>query len=82
MINKRILVAGASGLAGLSVLQSIHEKMPDTPVTATFNSTPPSLQFPLASWVKADLTTREGCKKAVTGCSAAIMVAANGGGIA
>jgi len=82
MTNKRILVAGASGLAGLSVLKAIHDKMPDTPVTATYNSTPPSLQFPLVSWVKADLTTRDGCKKAAMGCSGAIMVAANGGGVA
>lgn len=81
-MNNRILVAGASGLAGSSVLKAIHEKMPDTPVTATYNRTPPSLQFPLVSWVKADLTTRDGCRAAVKGCSSAIMVAANGGGIA
>ncbi|MBI3795063.1 MAG: NAD(P)-dependent oxidoreductase [Nitrospinae bacterium] len=75
-----ILVAGGSGMAGLGVLGAIEKGLPSASVRATYNSTAPAGIFPGTEWVKADLTTREGCKKAVWGCGSAILVAANTGG--
>ncbi|BCS87511.1 NAD-dependent epimerase/dehydratase family protein [Pseudodesulfovibrio sediminis] len=76
----KLLVAGATGVAGSAFMSLVHEAMPDTVVRGTYLTNPPEATGPNTEYVKADLTDREGCLMAARGCDAAVLLAAVTGG--
>jgi nucleoside-diphosphate-sugar epimerase len=79
--NSRILVAGASGMAGISIIQALLHSHPEVRIRGTWNRTPPSIEDPRIEYLRADLTLREHCRLAAQGCDHAVLAAANTGGI-
>ncbi len=78
--NKTIFLAGATGLAGSAIIQHILKKNPDARIRGAYNTTRPFLQDERISYIQADLTKRDECRRAVQGCDFAIMAAASTGG--
>jgi len=78
--NTSIFLAGATGLAGSSIISYISENYPDISIKGSYWSTKPYLEGPCVSYVQADLTNRTDCSRAVRGCELAIMAAASTGG--
>lgn len=81
MLNgKNILIAGATGLAGTSVIQYVLENCPNVTIRGTYHKTRPFIEHERLQFVAADLTRKEDCIKAVRGCDLAVLVAANSAG--
>lgn len=78
--DKKIFVAGASGLAGTSIIQHILDNYPFTRIKGTYLSTPPFLKDQRIEFVQADLRNKADCRLAMRGCDLAVMAAANTGG--
>lgn len=76
----KILVAGATGMAGVSIIQRLLETHPGIRIRGIWNKTPPLLEDRRIEYLQADLTRREGCSEAVLGCDYAVLAAANTGG--
>ncbi len=75
-----ILVTGATGLAGTAILARVLSLFHDASVRGIYCGTPPFFKHDRLSYVHADLTTKDGCRKAAQGCNMAIMTAACTGG--
>jgi len=80
--NKKILLTGATGLAGSSIIKYILNNCPSTEIRAVYFSTPPFIKNERVDYVHGDLTSQENCTKMVKGCDFAIMAAAYTGGAA
>lgn len=80
MKDKTIFIAGATGLAGSSLIENIIANFPNVHVKGAYRTSDPFLQHERISYIKADLTKREECQHAVRGCDFAIMAAASTGG--
>jgi GDP-L-fucose synthase len=78
--DKKIFVAGASGLAGASIIQHILGNCPSTRIRGTYLSTQPFLKDERIEFVQADLRHKEDCRLAMRGCDLAVMAAANTAG--
>jgi len=78
--NKTICIAGATGLVGSAIIQYILKNYPNVRIKGVYNTTPPFIADERISYVKADLTRKEDCRKAVHGCDIAIMAAAMSAG--
>jgi GDP-L-fucose synthase len=78
--TSRVFVAGATGLTGTSIVQQLLHLEPSLLVRGTYHTQPPALVDRRVEYVKADLTRRSDCRKALSGCSAAILAAATTGG--
>lgn len=78
--GKTVFVAGSTGLTGINLINTIVEQHPNTRVKGAYLATEPVLKHDRVSYVQADLTTREGCRKAVKGCNLAVLAAATTGG--
>ena len=78
--NKSIFLAGATGLAGSSIINYVSENFTDIYIKGSCWSTKPYLENGCVSYVQADLTQRAECRRAVRGCDVAIMAAASTGG--
>ena len=78
--NKTIFLAGATGLAGSSIIEHAIANYPDVFIRGAYWTTNPFIQHERVSYVRADLTKREECRRAVRGCDFAIMAAASTGG--
>ena len=78
--DKKIFIAGASGLAGTGIIQHILGHYPLTRIKGTYLSTQPFLEDERLEFVKADLRRKEDCRLAMHGCDLAIIAAANTGG--
>jgi len=80
---RRILVAGGTGLAGSAVVRALLRSDPEAAIVATRHGDDGCiLDDPRVRYVRADLTTREGCAAAAEGCGRAVMAAAVTGGAA
>lgn len=80
--GKTVFLAGATGLAGSSLIQHIIENYPSARIKAAYHSTTPFIKNQRIDYVQADLTKKDDCLKAVSGCDFAILAAANTGGAA
>jgi len=78
--NKKIFLAGASGLVGTSILRYILDNYPSVRIKGTYLSTQPFLKDKRIEFVQADLRRKDDCRLAMRGCDMAIMAAANTGG--
>lgn len=77
--NKRILVTGANGLVGVSMLQKL---VSDgwTDIVATYHNSQPKYYNEAITWKRCDLTKRDDCDMAVIGCHYVVHTAAFIGG--
>lgn len=80
--NKTIFLAGATGLAGSSIIEHVITNCPNVFIRGAYWTTDPFLKHERVSYIQADLTKREECRRAVRGCDLAIMAAASTGGAA
>ena len=78
--DKTIFLAGASGLAGTSIIRHILDNYPSVRIKGTYLSTQPFLKDERIKFVQADLRQKDDCRLAMRGCDMAIMAAANTGG--
>jgi Nucleoside-diphosphate-sugar epimerases len=78
----RLLIAGATGMAGSGLIEELVRTRPDIRLRGTYNSTKPFLHTDVVEYVQADLTRLEDCRRAAAGCDAALLVAAVTGGAA
>lgn len=78
--NKTIFLAGATGLTGSAIIQHILTNYPNVRIKGSYHTTPPFIKDERISYIRADLTKREECRRAVIGCDFAIMAAAVTGG--
>ncbi|MBF0563575.1 MAG: NAD-dependent epimerase/dehydratase family protein [Alphaproteobacteria bacterium] len=74
-------MAGASGLAGSSVVRAILATSPTSVVQAGFRSRSGCfLEHDRLTYVQGDLRNPDDCARLVKGCDAAVLTAANSGG--
>lgn len=79
--NKRIFLAGATGMAGTGVLRCLLSTIPTCRIRAgCFQNPKPLPANDRVEWVAADLSEPADCLRAVSGCEAVIMTAARTGG--
>lgn len=79
--NKLVFLAGATGLAGSSILEYILKNYPSTEIRASYyKHTEPFIKHKRIDYVYGDLKSKEDCRKIVRGCDCAIMAAAYTGG--
>lgn len=76
----KLLVAGATGVAGSAFISLVANTMPDITLRGTYHSTTPDVAVAQCEYVKADLTNREDCLRVAEGCDAAVLLAAVTGG--
>ena len=76
----KLLVAGATGMAGSAFTSLVAGTMPDVELRGTCFSAAPDSPVDGCEYVRADLTRREDCLRAAKGCDAAVLMAAVTGG--
>lgn len=75
--NKKIFIAGSTGLAGTAIMQAIIDHHPTTRIrAAVYKNTAPFFEHERIEYVRGDLKSLEECKEMVRGCEGAIMSAA------
>lgn len=80
--SKTVFLAGASGMTGTSILQTILDQHPSVQIRAAVFHTEPAIQSDRVTYVRGDLRNLGECRKMVAGCDCAIMAAAYAGGAA
>ena len=76
--NKRIFLAGATGLVGASILKNILNKYPASEIRAVYHRhTEPFLKHKRLEYVRGDLRSERDCGRMARGCDCAIMAAAS-----
>ena len=78
--DKLVFLAGATGLAGSSILEYIISNHPKTKIRAVYHRTKPFIKDERIEYVHGDLKSSEDCRRMIKGCDCAIMAAANTGG--
>ncbi|TSA55000.1 MAG: NAD-dependent epimerase/dehydratase family protein [Planctomycetaceae bacterium] len=78
--DRLIFLAGATGLAGSSILEYIISNHPKTKIRAAYHRTKPFIKDERIEYIRGDLRSREDCRKMAKGCDCAIIAAANTGG--
>jgi GDP-L-fucose synthase len=80
--EKLVFIAGATGLAGTSIIQHLVAQYPEIRIRATFyKNTKPHFLSKNIEWVYGDLTQKDDCVRLIKGCDCAVMAAAYSGGI-
>lgn len=79
--EKKILVTGASGMVGKAVLRALLGLFPRARMRAVYCRNDRSLpDDSRIEWVRADLLSRQECKRVAEGCDRAVMAAASTSG--
>jgi GDP-L-fucose synthase len=79
--GKTVLLAGATGMVGRSILARLVAECPKTRVRAVIHERAPMLlRSSRVEYIRADLRQLKDCLRVVRGCDAAIMAAAQTGG--
>lgn len=79
--NKKVFLAGATGLVGSSILQHLVEHYPATTIRAScYTDIEPFIHHERVEYVSGDLKSLGDCRKMARGCDCAIMAAAYTGG--
>jgi GDP-L-fucose synthase len=79
--NKKIFLAGATGMVGTSILKSILENYLKTKVYASWHNTEPFIKHSQIEYVRGDLKSVEDCRRMSKNCDCAIMAASQAGGV-
>ncbi|MBM3298686.1 MAG: NAD-dependent epimerase/dehydratase family protein, partial [Deltaproteobacteria bacterium] len=81
MNDKKILVAGGSGMVGRSVLGALLKRFPSAHLRAVHYRTDTDLPVhPRIEWVRADLRSRDYCRRVAASCHWAVLAAAHTSG--
>jgi nucleoside-diphosphate-sugar epimerase len=80
--DARIFVAGGAGMAGSAIVEALLRRRPHGRVRATYRITPPTVTDPRVEHVKVDLSDAAALTEVLRGCDAAVLAAAESGGIA
>lgn len=75
-----VFIAGATGLAGTTLVRYIAENYPDTRVRAGYHSRRPAEEVPGVEYVQGDISDPAEIEGMLDGCDAAVMLAACSGG--
>ena len=78
--DKKIFLAGSTGLSGSSILKYLLSNYTETKIRASYLRTEPFIRHQNVEYVRGDLTLRSDCRRMVCGCDVAIMAAAVTGG--
>jgi len=78
--GKHVLVSGATGLVGINLLKRLLET--DARIRAVYHQRPATIRSKNITYIKADLTRREDCQRAVVGMDYVFHCAANTSGAA
>lgn len=78
--NKKIFLAGSTGMAGTSIMRAILDNCPAVKIRASLHNTVPAINDPRVEYIKADLRSVEDCRRVACGCDCAIMAASYAGG--
>ena len=78
--GKTVFLAGATGLAGSSVIRCLVDQYPDVQIRAAYHRTPPFVKHERVEYVRGDLRSREDCRRMIQGCDCAVTAAANTAG--
>lgn len=76
-----VLVAGGAGMAGTAIVEALLRHRPEGRVRATCRVTPPGIADERVEHVTLDLLDKGAVTAALSGCEAAVLAAAEGGGI-
>ncbi len=76
----KVLIAGATGMAGIAIIKKLLEYKSNQAIRGTFLSREPFFETARVEYLKANLTIYEDCRKALTDCQSIIMAAAATGG--
>ena len=77
----KVLVAGGAGMAGSAIVEALLRRCPEGRVRATYRTTAPAIRDARVEHVQVDLLEKQSLIAALGGCDAAILAAAEGGGI-
>ncbi|MEO5354242.1 MAG: NAD(P)-dependent oxidoreductase [Magnetococcus sp. XQGC-1] len=80
LADKTIFLAGATGMAGSSILEHLLAHYPTTRIRGGHWRTEPHILHERIEYVRGDLTSLEDCRRMVRGCDGAVMAAAFTGG--
>lgn len=78
--NKKIFLAGSTGMAGTAILRHLIENAPTVQVRASYHNTPPIVGNKQIDYVRGDLRSLDDARKMAAGCDSAIMAASFTGG--
>lgn len=76
-----VFVAGGAGMAGTAIVEALLRHRPEGRVRATCRTTPPAMADERVEHVTLDLLDKGAVTAALSGCEAAVLAAAEGGGI-
>ncbi|MFA4905598.1 MAG: NAD-dependent epimerase/dehydratase family protein [Candidatus Margulisiibacteriota bacterium] len=74
--NKKLFLAGATGLVGSAILKYIIANCPGTRIKAVYHERQPFIEHDNIDYVHVNLFDLDECRAAVAGCDCAVMVAA------
>src|SRR5258708_21563786 len=78
--HQLVFLAGATGLAGASILSHLLEHYPNTRIRAAyFANTPPYINHDRVEYVYGDLRSPANCRRLLRGCDGAILAAMSQG---
>lgn len=78
--NKKLFLAGATGMAGASILKYITENYAKTDIRASIHLTEPFIKHRRIEYINGDLKSVDDVRRMCRGCDCAIMAAAYAGG--
>jgi len=78
--NKKLFLAGATGMVGTSTLRYILDNYPTAKVRASYHITEPIIKHAQVEYVRGDLRSLDDCRRMAKGCDCAIMAASYAGG--
>lgn len=79
--DARIFVAGGAGMAGSAIVEALLKRRPHGRVRATYRTTAPAVTDARLDHRRIDLSDPEALTEALRGCDAAVLAAAESGGI-
>jgi nucleoside-diphosphate-sugar epimerase len=79
--NERVFVAGATGMAGISIIQYLLEQFPKVEIVGSWNNTKPIINDSRIEYIHVDFTREVKSLNTIKNCKYAILAAANTGGV-
>lgn len=78
--NKKIFLAGSTGMAGTAILRYLIENAPIVQIRASYHNTVPLIKNKQIDYVRGDLRSLDDARRMTAGCDSAIMAASFTGG--
>lgn len=78
--NKKIFLAGSTGMAGTGILRYLTENVPNVEIRASYHKIAPFIKNRQIDYVRGDLRSLDDARRMAAGCGSAIMAASFTGG--